>query len=199
MRVTLDECHTIFRNTRGQSNNIFWQKNRKKILTASKFGKEINRKTAYTDFFVNSIGNPVDISHVPQVRYGKENEEVVAEKYKEMMKANGKPVEPFEVGLCINPSLPHLGASLDKGVYDPSAPPGEKYGSLEIKTCSKAGTLGLSVLEAVDNPTIKDYFLEKGENDKHLKPTQQLLLSNPRSAGFVHFIMDRLCCFFWSW
>ena len=26
-----------------------------------------------------------------------------------------------EVGLCVNPSLPHLGASLDRMVYDPKS------------------------------------------------------------------------------
>ena len=36
-----------------------------------------------------------------------------------------------EVGLCVNPSLPHLGASLDRIVFDPMSI--EKYGGLEIK------------------------------------------------------------------
>ena len=36
-----------------------------------------------------------------------------------------------EVGLCVNPSLPHLGASLDRAVFDPMS--NEKFGGVEIK------------------------------------------------------------------
>ena len=50
-----------------------------------------------------------------------------------------------EVGLCVNPSLPHLGASLDRVVFDPMS--NDKFGGVEIKTNPKAGSMGLSIAQ----------------------------------------------------
>lgn len=77
------------------------------------------------------------------------------------MHSEGKAVGLFDVGLCANPSLPHLGASLDRGVYDPSCE--SKYGGLEVKTCFKAGRLGISVQQAADHSELckKKFFLQK--------------------------------------
>lgn len=90
------------------------------------------------------------------MKYGIENEDAVAVLYKELMHAEGKHVELHDVGLCVNPTLPHLGASLDKGVYDPSCE--NTFGDLEVKTCPKAGKLGLSIAETVNHPEFKNNF-----------------------------------------
>ncbi len=89
-----------------------------------------------------------------------ENERKVADLYKESMHSEGKQVELHNVGLCVNPTLPHLGASLDRGVFDPSSD--DVYGGLEVKTYPKAGNLGLNVAEAVDHQEFKNiFFLQK--------------------------------------
>lgn len=63
-----------------------------------------------------------------------------------------------EVGLCVNPFLPHLGASLDRVVFDPMS--NDKFGGLEIKTNPKAGSMGLSVAETVAHPSFgANHFL----------------------------------------
>ena len=166
--LSLPKCHEIFRNTLGQSESVSWKQERQCRLTASRFGPVVKRKTDYSDSFVKSVCNPSDISQIPCIKFGIENENMVAELYREAMHSEGKAVELFDVGLCVNPSLPHLGASLDRGVYDPSCE--SKYGGLEVKTCFKAGRLGISVQEAVDHSEFKtDFFLQKQNNTISLK------------------------------
>jgi hypothetical protein len=160
---SLSKCHEIFRNTLGQSTSVIWKQERQCRLTASRFGMVVKRKADQSKSFVNSICNPADLSHIPWVKYGIENEDTVAELYRQAMISEGKSVQLFDVGLCVNPSLPHLGASLDRGVYDPSSE--SKYGGLEVKTCPKAGQLGISVNEAVDHPEFKSDFFLQQQND----------------------------------
>ena len=63
-----------------------------------------------------------------------------------------------EVGLCVNPSLPHLGASLDHVVFDPMS--NDKFGGIEIKTNPKAGSMGLSIAQTGGHPSVKaNHFL----------------------------------------
>ena len=54
-----------------------------------------------------------------------------------------------EVGLCVNPSisLPHLGASLDRVVFDPMS--NDKFGGVEIKTNPKATSFPGSLRETL--------------------------------------------------
>ena len=82
-------------------------------INSFRFGPIVKRKTDYSDSFVKSICNPADISQIPCVKFGIENENMLAELYREAMNSEGKAVELFDVGLCVNPSLPNLGASLD--------------------------------------------------------------------------------------
>jgi len=64
-----------------------------------------------------------------------------------------------EVGLCVNLSLPHLGASLDRVVSNPMS--NDKFGGVEIKTNPKAGSMGLSIAQTVGHPsfTANHFFL----------------------------------------
>ena len=90
---------------------------------------------------------------------------MVAELYREVMHSEERRLNCL---MLVNPSLLHLGASLDRGVYDPSCE--SKYGGLEVKTCVKAGRLGISVQEAVDHSEFKkDFFLQKQNNTISLK------------------------------
>ncbi len=161
--LSLSESHELFRKTLGQSSNETWKRKRTLRLTASNFGKILNRKHDYSDSFIQAICHPLDISNNPWVKYGNENEGKVADLYKESMHSEGKQVELHNVGLCVNPTLPHLGTSLDRGVFDPSSD--DVYGGLEVKTCPKAGNLGLNVAEAVDHQEFKNtFFLQKQGN-----------------------------------
>lgn len=54
------------------------------------------------------------------------------------MHGEGKHVELYDVGLRVNPTLSYLGASLDKGVFDPSCE--NTFGGLEVKPALKQGT-----------------------------------------------------------
>ena len=56
-----------------------------------------------------------------------------------------------EVGLCVNLPLPHLGASLDRVIFDPMS--NDKFGGVEIKPNSKAGSMGLSITQTVGHPS----------------------------------------------
>ena len=78
--ITLRDCHDIFKNTIGQAETPL-EKERQLRLTASNFGKVINRKSECTDSFVQSICNPTNISNSPFVKYGIENEDAVLQSY----------------------------------------------------------------------------------------------------------------------
>jgi len=67
------------------------------------------------------------------MKYGVAHEDEAAQQYSEKF---GRDV--YSVGLVINPSLPHLGCSPDRRVYDPTEDP--PWGLLEIK-CSMAEDL----------------------------------------------------------
>ena len=86
-----------------------------------------------------------------------------------------------EVGFCVNPSLPHLGASLHRIVFDPMS--NEKYGGLEIKTNPKAGSMGLSIADTVGHPSFgANHFLVSKDGLIKLN-TAHILLSTSGSAG----------------
>ena len=100
-----------------------------------------------------------DLSNLPFIIYGREDESKVAQLYVD--KKHGEENTELnikEVGLCVNPSLPHLGASMDHMVY------GSKFGGLEVKTCTKAGSLNLSVEGSVVHSSFKSghFLVQKG-------------------------------------
>ena len=72
--------------------------------------------------------------------------------YVKKMHEEGNPgLRVTEVGLCVNPSLPLLGASLDRVVFDPMS--NDRFGGMEIKTNPKAGSMGLSMAQTVGHPS----------------------------------------------
>ena len=111
------------------------------------------------------------MSNLPCIIYGRENESKVAQLYVD--KKHGEENTELnikEVGLCVNPFLPHLGASLDRMVYDPKS--SSKFGRLEEKTCPKAGSLNLSVEGSLGHPAFKSgHFLVQKGNRIILNPT----------------------------
>lgn len=159
IQVSLQSAQELHAKTIGQANNNLWYKERKYRITASTFGKIMKRKSPPTPAFVRAICNPRDISNLPFVKYGRENEGRVADLYVKKMHEEGNTgLRIAEVGLCVNPALPHLGASLDRAVFDPLS--NDKFGGSEIKTCPKAGSLGLSVADTVGHPSFAaNHFL----------------------------------------
>jgi len=96
---------------------------------------------------------------LPFVKYGRENEDKVADMYVKKMHEEGNTgLRVAEFGLSVNPSLPHLGASLDRVVFDPMS--NDKFGGVEIKTNPKARSMGLSIAQTVDHPSFTaNHFL----------------------------------------
>jgi len=112
---------------------------------------KLKRKSQLTPEFIQAICDPVDINNLPFVKCGRENEDKVADTYVKKMREEGDTgLRLAEVGLCVNPFLPHLGASLDCVVFDPMS--NDKFGGVEIKTNPKAGSMGLSRAQTSGHP-----------------------------------------------
>ena len=89
INVSLQSAHELYSKTTGQANNNLWYKERKYRITASTFGKIMKRKSPPTPEFVRSICNPRDISNLPFIKYGRENEGRVADLYVNKMHEEG--------------------------------------------------------------------------------------------------------------
>ena len=146
VKVSIQQCWEIERETRPQSSSEFWFKQRKLRLTASNFGNVIKRKKADVSKLVNRLSTTCDsLSHLKAIRFGKENEDVASQLYMQYQNSHGSPgTKVFHCGLVINPHFPWLGASPDRLVYDPNARP--STGGLEVKCIESAQ--GMTPLEA---------------------------------------------------
>ena len=159
VQVSLQAAKELYTKTTGQANNNVWYEERKHRITASKFGKILKGKSHPTPEFIRAICDPVDISNLPFVKYGREHEAKVGDFYvKKIYEKGNTGLRVAEVGLCVNPSLPYLGASLDRVVFDPMS--NDKFGGVEIKTNPKAGSMGLSIAQTVGHPSFTaNHFL----------------------------------------
>lgn len=159
VQVSLQAAQELYAKTTAQGNNNLWREERKHRITALYFGKILKRKGQPTPEFIRAICDQADISNLPFVKYGRENEDKVADMYvKKMDEERNKGLRVAEVGLCVNPTLPLLGASLDCIVFDPMS--NDKFGGLEIKNNPKAGSMGLSIADTVGHPSFgANYFL----------------------------------------
>ena len=95
--------------TREQHKSGRWHKERKYKLTSSRFG-EICKRRGYDLKYCESLSNNQrDLSHIPAVKFGLNQEKVALEQFKERMR--------FDVikkaGFFISKAYPHLGASPD--------------------------------------------------------------------------------------
>lgn len=123
-QITLEESHQVEKETRDQSDNPFWHEVRKKRITASKFKRVGARKKDY-ESLVNQLKKTV--RQTEAMRYGLANEGNAA-----MIYADSKGVNVRRTGFVINPGCPHLGASPDYIVFDPSETD-DTFGLLELK------------------------------------------------------------------
>ncbi|XP_077548147.1 uncharacterized protein LOC144160941 [Haemaphysalis longicornis] len=154
--LSMEEAHELEKMTRGQ-NTPLWLEERKKRITASRFGDVVLRKAAVSEKFIASFlkqGNCT--THYMKV--GHDNEENAISKYKEL-----RGVEVHPVGLCVNPGAPFLGASPDGLVWDKT---NNDFGLVEVKTLAKAMEDGLTVEEAIQKRLVP-FFKEGKLSERH--------------------------------
>ena len=147
VKISINQCWEIEKETRAQSSSKLWFKERQLRLTASNFGSIIKRKKADVSKLVNHLSTTCNsLSHLKAIRFGKENEDVASQLYIQYQNLHGSPgTKVFNCGLVINPHFPWLGASPDRLVYDPNARP--STGGLEVKCIESAQ--GMTPLEAL--------------------------------------------------
>ena len=129
--INLAESQQIEKITVRQSLEPEWLFQRSKRLTASNFGKVVERKRPPTESFVRDIFVPKDLSKVSSIRHGRQQELIVRSLYSRKMQKTCKQFIVFDACLVVNPSFPYLGASPDGKVYDPTEK--DPFGLLEIK------------------------------------------------------------------
>lgn len=156
LQKTKEERQKIEKDTILQSASSEWLELRRKLLTASNFGRVIKRRPDV------SCGNLVKdllykdcISHVKSIKHGLENEKIAIE---QLSRQNGVEIEPC--GLFIDDKLPYLGASPD-GIC--------KDMTVEIKCPISAFKMNFE--EAVRKKKLPFYKLNKNDkiiiNKKH--------------------------------
>jgi len=128
LNISIEQSKEYEVETRKQSDISVWHELRKYRLTASKFKDVCSRQRDFSSLS-NRLLKKKSIQ-TAAMKYGIEHEDAAADLYsKECLK------DTYKVGLVINPSVPHLGCSPDRRVYDEDEV--EKWGLLEIK-CSMA-------------------------------------------------------------
>jgi len=188
VQLTYDQATQLELNTRNQSENDNWHKERKTRLTASNFGRFMLRKAPVTKKLVDSICNPKPFSSKP-TSYGHCSENIAKTMYRN--KTNN---HVHDCGLVVNPAFPYLGASPDGKVCD-----GGIAGILEVK-CPFL-LRDMKFLEALQNVSLKTKIcLEKiGENiqlkENHVYWFQvqgQLLVTGAAFCDFVVYTRQDL-------
>ncbi|KAJ3657375.1 hypothetical protein Zmor_009184 [Zophobas morio] len=165
LQVSSEQRDHIERNTRGQSDNDTWFKERKYRLTSSIFGQIVKRRKnskwaklveahLYSKPFTNAA-----------VQYGKVNEKNAIQAY---VQRTGEKVT--ECGLFVHLQYGYLGTSPD-GLTDSG-------GIIEIK-CPKAAE-NLTIEESIR--TIKSFCLDK--KNWSVEKVSQLLLSGARTTPY---------------
>ncbi len=123
--VAEEQSHTIESETKGQSNDRIWHDLRKPRITATSFKRVCSRRGDF-DKLARDMVNMKNIQ-TAAMKSGIEKEPAAVKKYCNTFSRNA-----YRVGLAINPSLPYLGCSPDRRVFDPDAI--SPYGLLEVKT-----------------------------------------------------------------
>lgn len=130
--VFAEECEIINEMTIGQSINPKWKEARHWRLTASDFGKIVQRKsvTLPDDLLIYILGYCPTFTNTA-VEWGREDEKVAVDSYLLKVRELHPPLTYQETGLVVRKTLPHLGASPDGPVYCPHCNP--YHGVIEVK------------------------------------------------------------------
>ena len=164
LSLDLAEAQALEKRTVLQGESKEWLEQQKLCLTASSLGKVFHRVHRPSEATVKSLFANKDLSKVRAIAHGKAKERVARSIFAYNMQKETKTFTVFDAGLCVNSSLPYLGACPDGKIYDPLADP--CYGLVEIK-CSfskRADTLE----QASADPT---FYLEK--NRRELLPEKR--------------------------
>ncbi|XP_063226423.1 uncharacterized protein LOC134533104 [Bacillus rossius redtenbacheri] len=179
LQLTQEDRQQLERDTILQAGSGKWLETRRKILTASNFGKVCRRRASTSCAnLVRSIVYTSDILNVPAIYHGKKFEVMAIE---QLEKQEG--IKVGKSGLFIDKELPFLGATPD-GVI------GEK-GLAEVKCPSSA--IGKDVTAAVKQGNIR-YLSFEGDELK-LKKTHSYFY---QVQGQLH-ISEREYCIFGVW
>ena len=150
LSITNDEALKYELQTREQSSAPDWHRLRKHRLTASHFKEICSSKQNFDSLSQRLINGK--IINTASVRHGIIHEEEAAQAYSQV---SGNGILP--VGLIINPSIPHLGSSPDRRVYDPTEV--SPWGLLELKCTMHEQLSELNYLKL--NEEEGKYYLKK--------------------------------------
>ena len=148
--ITNDEALKYELQTRERSSAPDWHRLRKHRLTASHFKEICFRKQNFDSLSQRLINGK--IINTASVRHGIIHEEEAAQAYSQV---SGNDILP--VGLIINPSIPHLGSSPDRRVYDTTEV--SPWGLLELKCTMHEQLSELNYLKL--NEEEGKYYLKK--------------------------------------
>ena len=128
-----DEIRELERKTREQRNSPKWFAARRFWITASIFGDIIHRRPETApDNLVKRILQQKRFFSV-QTEWCINKEEEALQSYIDYQNKNGHVgLTVYKIGFLVMENHPHIGASPDGDVYDPSSE-GQEYGFLEIK------------------------------------------------------------------
>ncbi|XP_066275513.1 uncharacterized protein [Branchiostoma lanceolatum] len=183
--VTKEEAVALERATVQQSECQLWFAERQNRITASNFGKILNRKKECNlKFLTNLMGNKSAKSD--SLTHGKKNEINAKEEY---LHSSGGKVHLHDCGLVVNPAFSFLGASPDAKVCC-----GGQTGILEVKCPYSARNL--TVKDAV--LTLPNFYLSaEGESytlDKtheyYFQVQGQLMVTGAPFCDFVCYCVD---------
>ncbi|CAG9771558.1 unnamed protein product [Ceutorhynchus assimilis] len=190
--LSLDDCRFLEVETRNQSSSSRWHLERKKRISASKFGAIIKRTIPVTIQLISRIWPSTGFKSA-MMQQGLINETAAVSKYKDLYPN----VDVFTCGLCVNPGIPFLAASPDRLVYDPEE---NTVNLLEIKTLVKSGLLeNQQVLEAFSKGSVS--YLELYNGNLQLRRNQDFFFQVQgqmaiTGIGICDFLIDSGSDFF---
>ena len=124
--LPVENLAVVERETRGQKDNAKWFDVRRNRISSSNFGPVCKLKDNISqEKMVRELVNRKDISHIPAVKYGIDNESNAASIYANYM----QPLQILDCGVVISPKMPWLCSSPDRKVIDRDF----KFGLVEIK------------------------------------------------------------------
>ena len=181
------EAQALEKRTVPQGESKTWLEQHKICLTASSFGKVFHRVHRPSEAMVKSRFTNKDLSKVRAIAHRKAKERVA----RSIFAHNMQKVTAFDAGLCVNPSLPYLGASPDGKIYDPVADP--CYGLLENKCPFSKGADTLE--QASADPTFyleqigESFYLKRGHSSGYYEQVQgQLAITGMKWCDFCVFL-----------
>lgn len=135
LQLSEREATEVAKETLRQRNSDRWWAERRKRVTASRFGEVVHRRSVSNAFLRGLVGNqtwPGISNNMPDpLKHGIEHESTALEQYCNYLKHSGHPIKTFTSGFVVNPAFPFLGCSPDGKVIDETED--IPFGIIEIK------------------------------------------------------------------